>query len=234
MKTPATRRHQRGMSLVELMVGVTIGLIVVAGAALAVSSQLSDNRRMLVETQLQQDLRASSDIVAHELRRAGALRDFRAVQGVWRSGMEQPTLFNDVAAWLDAGTAGLVIYQYQPTTGADTITGFVLEDGVLKQYLLGAEGAPTPQALTDGDVMEVTAFSVTVNQRPDSQLPCPKLCTGGGTACWPNVGVRELQVSITARAKRYPEVQRTMFSKVRLRNDFVQFADSGGNQICPQ
>jgi type IV pilus assembly protein PilW len=221
------------MSLVELMVGVTIGLIVVAGAALAVSGQLTDNRRMLVETQLQQDLRASSDIIAHELRRAGALRDLGAVEGLWRPDMDPASQFNRLANALSLRSSGGVIYRYQASTGFDVPKGFVLENGIIKQYLPGVNGSPTPQALTDGDVMVVTAFSVTANSRPASQLPCPNLCPGGGTACWPTVQVRELLVSISARAKNFPEVQRSMVSQVRVRNDFVRFTSPGSNEICP-
>lgn len=55
--------RQRGLSLVELMVGITVGLFVVAAAATLVANQLSDNRRLLLETQVQQDLRATMDII---------------------------------------------------------------------------------------------------------------------------------------------------------------------------
>ncbi len=47
-----TLRSQRGLSLVELMVGITDGLFVVAAAATLVANQLSDNRRLLLETQV--------------------------------------------------------------------------------------------------------------------------------------------------------------------------------------
>ena len=67
----SARGRMRGLSLVELMVGVAVGLFVVAAAALMASGQLSDNRRLLLETQLQQDLRATVDIVTRELRRTG-------------------------------------------------------------------------------------------------------------------------------------------------------------------
>jgi len=74
MRLHPIRRHrsaQQGLSLVELMVGITIGLFVVAAASLVVSNQLFDNRRLLLETQLQQDLRATMDIITRQLRRAG-------------------------------------------------------------------------------------------------------------------------------------------------------------------
>ncbi|MBL0296208.1 MAG: hypothetical protein IPQ21_03185 [Betaproteobacteria bacterium] len=53
------------------MVGITVGLFIVAAAAMLVTTQLGDNRRLLLETQVQQDLRATADIITRELRRAG-------------------------------------------------------------------------------------------------------------------------------------------------------------------
>ena len=58
---PSARAAQRGLSIVEMMVGIAVGLIVVAAATLMVAGQLADNRRLLLETQVQQDLRASAD-----------------------------------------------------------------------------------------------------------------------------------------------------------------------------
>ncbi|WP_077036052.1 PilW family protein [Pelomonas sp. KK5] len=65
------RSRQSGLSLVELMVGITIGLIVVAAASLMMSNQVAENSRLLAETQLQQDLRAAADLMLRDIRRAG-------------------------------------------------------------------------------------------------------------------------------------------------------------------
>ena len=59
------------MSIIELMIGITIGLFILAGATLVVTGQLSEGRRLLTDTQIQQDLRAASDIIARDVRRAG-------------------------------------------------------------------------------------------------------------------------------------------------------------------
>ena len=72
------RRHpqaQRGLSIIELMVGVAVGLFVVGGAAKLFVDNLSNNRRMLVETRINQDLRAATDLIARDLRRAGYWRN---------------------------------------------------------------------------------------------------------------------------------------------------------------
>ena len=63
------------MSLIELMVGVAVGLFVAGGAAKLFVDNLSNNRRMLVETRINQDLRAATDLIARDLRRAGYWRN---------------------------------------------------------------------------------------------------------------------------------------------------------------
>ena len=61
----------RGLSIVELMIGVTISLFILAGATLVLTSQMGDNRRLLLEAQMQQDLRTAADMISRDIRRAG-------------------------------------------------------------------------------------------------------------------------------------------------------------------
>jgi type IV pilus assembly protein PilW len=68
---PARRAAQRGLSIVELMVGITIALFILAGATLVLTTQLDSNRRLLLEAQLQQDLRTTADMISRDVRRAG-------------------------------------------------------------------------------------------------------------------------------------------------------------------
>ena len=69
------RRFQRGLTLVELMVGSALGLIVVAAALLALTHHLRESRSLLLETRLMQDLRTATELVAHNLRRAGPVSE---------------------------------------------------------------------------------------------------------------------------------------------------------------
>jgi type IV pilus assembly protein PilW len=81
MLTPnaACRRSgQRGLSIVELLVGIAVGLFVVGGAIKLMVDNLTNNRRMLVETRVNQDLRAAADLIARDLRRAGYWQDAQA------------------------------------------------------------------------------------------------------------------------------------------------------------
>jgi len=221
------RRPQRGLTLVELMVGITVGLFVVAAAVMLVTTQLNDNRRLLLETQVNQDLRAAAEIVTRELRRAGHRLD--AAASVWtESGgfsPHNPFMLVDVSA-------AAVHFSYHRDTGAAGPLGFRREGGVLRTRLGGLW-----QDLTDGNTLRITEFTVTPRFGPDVRLPCPRLCADGSTDCWPTLTVRELVVDIAGHAVADASVARRVRSVVRLRNDWVRFNLGGSpgapGPVCP-
>ena len=238
------RRLQSGLSLVELMVGVTIGLMVVAAATVLMTGQLSENRRLLLETQLQQDLRAAADIIARDLRRAGTLNQGTALGTIWYPGASGAIL-NPMSGSLAVGT-DRVDFNYDPGPGISGPFGFRLNSstGVLETRLSGSGW----QDLTDGNVMRVTSFTITPEPPvlagqvlpppalPPVEIPCPYLCASGDTTCWPRVQVRDLVFNITAVARRDPSVQRSVGGRVRLRNEWIEFRPppaAGWVGICP-
>ncbi|MDP1534074.1 MAG: prepilin-type N-terminal cleavage/methylation domain-containing protein [Rubrivivax sp.] len=225
--SPALR--QRGLSLVEMMVGVAVGLFVVAAAAMLVATQLSDNRRLLLETQVQQDLRASLDIVTRELRRAGALTAEVAQVGLASGGAGGQTNAFGAVTPTDAN-ASETGFSYMRMAGEEGPYGFKLEGGAIKTRLGGAGW----QELTDPNTLRITEFTVTAQNAAPIQLPCPRLCADGGTGCWPTVVVREFVVQVTGQAVGDAAVRRSLRSTVRLRNDWVRFNDAA-NPIaaCP-
>lgn len=220
------RRSQSGLSIVELLVGVAVGLFVVAGAAMLVGSQLSDNRRLLLETQLQQDLRSSADIITRELRRAGYWS--LSENGVWTPSAEpQPNPF--AAVTMPAATE--VNYTYRRGPGQEGPYGFKLENGSIKT-LLAAGGW---QDLTDSRTLRITALNIAPNNSAPIVLPCPKDCPGPGGPqdCWPRLVVRSFTVTLTGQAVHDAAIQRTLQTTVRLRNDQVRFDPVTPTQYCP-
>jgi type IV pilus assembly protein PilW len=224
-RNPATQSAvQRGMSLVELMVGVAVGLLIVAGSTTVVATQLADSRRLVVEAQIQQDLRSSSDVIVRELRRAGGWD--RAFQGVWApnaamavnpyDAVTLPSSSEVTIAWAGANTLGFRLR---------TSTAGVLE-------LKDANGSW--QALTDAATLNVTTFTVAMATLSSTPMACPANCPGGGQACWPTVQVRALQMQITGRAVSDASVVRSIFSSVRMRNDrIVNNYLPGSTTLCP-
>jgi prepilin-type N-terminal cleavage/methylation domain-containing protein len=235
-------QRQQGLSLVEMMVGIAVGLVVVAAATLMVTTQLGDNRRMLLETQLQQDLRATADIVARDLWRAGALRfpEFT----VWNTDGATVALNPMAPVTPASGAAAAVDYNYQrgPVTGP---YGFELLNGVVRTRL----AAGGWQELTDRNVLTGDEFTITADPSAPIRLPCPNACTLPAPAgqpddyCWPTTTVRNLTVRISGVAISDPALRRTIESQVRVRNDAVRFnqpnpdpalaADPTANVVCP-
>ena len=229
-------RAQRGMTLVELMVGITVGLFVVAAAATLMSAQLVDNRKLRLETQLQQDLRATMDIISRQIRRSGSQSDSLAQGGMSQAG-GGGTLYNtfsDVA--LVGNSPSDVQFSFYRNAGDLGPYEYKLQGSVIK-YIVGgaglnAIGVLLPSDLTDSNVIQVDTFTVTPNIVSTGVLPCPNLCPGGNTSCWPTFAVRNYTITITAHATNDPTIRRTITSEVRLRNDWVKFANPAG-PVCP-
>ncbi len=223
--TPS-RCTQRGLSLVEMMVGVTIGLFVVAAATVLVVAQLGENRRLLLETQVQQDLRGTADIVTRDLRRAGY--NVNSLNNIWLADQpNQPPLENSWAL-LDLSDPSAPDYRY--TRVSEQAFELSLDAGTIFRKI----GLGTRQPLTDRNTLEVTAFSVA--EAPGAlmarTLACANLCPDGSQDCWPRFSVRDLLITIEGRAVSDAAVARRLQSRVRLRNDAVKFNAAGG-RVCP-
>jgi len=206
------KRLQQGLSLVELMVGLALGLMIVATASVLMDHQLHDSRRLQLETQLDQDLRAAADLIARELRRAGytqhAARGANpyAEVGTGRQGIEH-------------ARASFIAGEDDGRLDPADRSGAKLENGTLRLKL----GDAGWQAITDADVVKVSRFSVSVHTRT---VPLADYCTApcppaAGSACPPVQEVREAQLALEGHAVQDPRVQRSLQATVRLRNDRI-------------
>ena len=214
------RAGQHGLSLVELMVGVAIGLFVVAGATMLVSNQLGDNRRLLLETQIQQDLRAAADIIVRDVRRSGYWG--AAQTGVWHAGAV--AVSTNPYLTLSPAASGVPVSEVNFDYSRDVLendavdateqAGFKLEDGAIKMRVGG-----NWQPLTDARTLRITRFEVRLTTQPIT-LSCLKDC-GVALNCPPTQSLRELAVLIDGQAANDANVRRSLRSNVRLRNDII-------------
>ena len=238
LPNPGTRRHQSGISIVELMVGIAVGLMVAAAAMFLMSSQLVENRRLVTETQLQQDLRAATDIMSRELRRAGSDTEVLILKTIWFQGT--PVVLRNASAEGTVAATEQVTYDYNPGSAGGPY-GYQKVGTMLRANLAGSSGW---QDLTDANIMNVTGFTPQITAEPTSAavvLPCPNLCPGPGgpTDCWPRFDVRRANLAVTAESKRDNSVQRAISSSVRIRNDRILYGNSitlpsgPTPQLCP-
>ena len=235
------RRSAAGLSIVELMVGITISMFILAGATLVLTTQLDNNRRLLLEAQLQQDLRTAADMISRDVRRAGYWG--KAYCNVWPAALDlancpAPNPYNTMTpenAPAPGGTGQLV---YDRSTDAEGGADFNRDDGALdgvanrpreRVGFRWNEGAGTIeymvgdgnwQALTDPAVLRITQFNMALNRRV-LPVPCAAAgCQALGPACGGPVSVqsRDLTFTIVAQAVHDGAVQRSLRENVRLRN----------------
>lgn len=213
-------RRQRGLSMVELLVGVAIGLFIAATGATLLAGNLRESRSLLIETRLMQDLRTAADIVARDLRRAGYWG--AADAGVWSAGASG-VVANPYVALAPGGAASdAVTFRYSRDAAENHVVdgneqfGFRLRNGAIELQL----GAGNWQALTDPATLTVTQFAVTPLAETVSLAgACASTCPPGSSTCPPRQLVRSLDVAIAGRATADAQVTRSVRSSVRLRND---------------
>jgi prepilin peptidase dependent protein B len=226
----ALASRQRGLSVIELLVGVAIGMFIVGGAIKLFVDVLGNNRRLLVEARVNQDLRAAADIVARDLRRSG----------YWRNSMSGVPVAAATPASNPYGNvtfaATSVDYAYDKDGNASVSvaeqTGFRLTGSVIEMQLGGSW-----QAITDSQSVQVTNFSITnsataiqwydLAQHCEciSRLTCTLaniLALAPGHANRPQVGLRWADIVIEGRATTDSRVTRRLEESVRLRNDLVR------------
>jgi prepilin peptidase dependent protein B len=219
LNQPPLRRVVRGLSLVELLVGVVIGLFIVGGAAYFTVNFNNENRRLLLEARLTQDMRAAMDIVTRDVRRAGYWQS--AASGVSIYLASPPTVTYSSTGFgtitpASGVTASNVSYAYDKSASAAATAGdqfgFALSANVLTTTI-GTSGA---QPLTDINTTRVSAFDVTTSQAQENIS-----CSSGAT---PSVYIRSVTIKMTASSAIDPSIVRTLSNQVRIRNDLTSGA----------
>jgi len=223
MKPKATSRagQQAGVSLVELLIGITIGLFIVGASVTALLLHLRESRSLIAQSRLMQDLRATSDLMARDLRRVGYWG--AADHGVWqREGTAGPPGYNPYTAMTTS--ASTVAFRYSRDTVENDLVddnkqfGYRLRNGVLELQL----GTSPWQAMTDITTMRVTRFDITPTEQLRSLSgSCTAPCSASDTSCPPQLHVRSLMLTLTAQGIGESTVERSVRTRVRLRNDAV-------------
>lgn len=238
MKTTFLLRHQRGLSIVELLVGVAIGLFILTGALKLFSDYINNNRRLTLETRVNQDLRAAVDLISRDLRRAGFWGN--SISGVVTTNSQPVAATSPYSAVSPIGTASAPsttsIYSYSQDIENNTLDdnenfGFRLNSGVL-QYQKSKDNW---QAITDSNTLIVTVFTIT----PAPVLSCIRLdqyCTNSSATCatcaldtngcptttcntCPFIKVRSYEIALQGTSTTDASVMRGVQETVRVRND---------------
>ncbi len=212
--------HQRGLTMVELLIGMAVGLFIVAAATSLMTANLRENRNLLIESRLMQDLRSAADMITRDLRRAGY---WAAANAGVRSDGGGAVLANPYVAVTPVNaSADNVSFRFsRDATENNTVDSneqfaFRLRNGAIELQL----GAGNWQALTDAATLTVTEFSVSPTVEEISLAGfCATPCPAGSSTCPPRQQVRSLAVVVSGRATGDARLTRSVRSQVRLRND---------------
>lgn len=240
-RPPSVAGRNAGFSLVELMVGLVVGLIV-AGSALAFTvvtiRSYGENIR---STRLTSDLNDAMNLVVGEMRRAGY--DSVSVGRLFTD--DVPSSFSTVAV-----NGSCLSYSYDRGVGSpgdaaaaselrairlDAGTGTLQMDATSSSAGCGATGNWVD--LTDPRVVQITAFTPTLTEVPfctvvDQRPVDPANPAGAQEYDRVEGDIREIGLTLTGVLRADPSLSRTIENTTRVRADrivYVIAASSG----CP-
>ncbi len=211
---------QRGFTLIEMLVGLALGLFIAANGIFIYSSVLKSYYDLLAVNRLDQQLRTAMNSMIVDIRRAGysanAISNLKAGANT--------NLFMASATNLSTPTSNCILFSYDsnssgtlPALNAATLDkrfGYRLSGTTLQSR------APTDSAfsctsgtwndLTDRNLIRITNLSFTVT---------PTVITLNGTN---TLTIRNIAISMTGNLTQDTPITRTISGTVKVRNDRYQ------------
>jgi len=229
----------RGFSLVELLIGTTIGLWLLLGAMQMIGHHFASYRAQVRELRLNQELRAAADVMARDLKRAGHWDKALATLTVGATLADNP--YAEVSLE-DTTPSSTIEYAYDRTTPTlPNAFGFrrrVSSDGSGSLQMKNAAGGWQP--LTDPAVVNITRMAITPVLRSIplwTSCPC-RFRPVRTPACEdialqqlaeaPRVWIRQFDIEIAGRAVGDEVLERVVREHVRLGNGATNHLDG-----CP-
>ncbi|WP_027159915.1 PilW family protein [Methylobacter luteus] len=126
-----TRKQQTGLSLIELMIGLLVGLVIIAGGLSVFVTSVRGQADNIKLSRLNQDMRAMMDIMVRDIRRAGFVTSDPAANLI--SLQDNP--FFGATTELAIYDSTCIVYAYNrdndspPTVADNERLGFRLNDG---------------------------------------------------------------------------------------------------------
>ena len=206
------RRTERGVSLIETLIAMALGLLVLAGTLQLVNHLVQGNMTTVQVIRLEQDTRTVLDIIIQDLRRAGsfpeAARDLGDASRFLQTQPPAPLIDGDAIQFDKAGSA--LTYAYRESDGKLTQAKFSL-DAKAGTVLMHTGTASAPETITDPNVMTVTALSF-----------LPTLATSRAGPL--EASQVTMEVRIKTRLKSDPSIERQLSDRVVLRNPILETA----------
>ncbi|MCO6413431.1 MAG: prepilin-type N-terminal cleavage/methylation domain-containing protein [Thiogranum sp.] len=229
--------RQRGITLIELMIATTIALFALSVVLTVYSTTARHSTLHLQRTHLHQQLHATLHLIAGDVRRSGYWQFDPRTQSPGDNPFQNAV--NDVrhAAYPGEAADSCILFAYDldrdglvgvgQCKGASCAQGedednveqfgFRLRDGAIQSRYGGTELSCNSgywQAVTDPEI-EITRFRFTRHIDCDNLAAQEQACSD--TA--PRLMRRAVELQMSGRQRRHPDVRLDISTWVRLRND---------------
>ena len=217
------KKTPHGISLVEVMIGLSVGIILTFGVIVFYSNISKVSNKTLRTVRLEHELQTAMAMMKNDIRRAGYTANAASLVG---TGTMNPFMISG-SSDIQVPNAGCILLTYDlnkdgllptlNTAGSDERFGYRLSNQTIQIRPSSDQSfscnAGTWENLTNPNIMSITnlAFTLTENvEALDSSNPPP---TGA------SITIRQVSIIITGQLVSDPSVSRTISSQVRVRND---------------
>jgi type IV pilus assembly protein PilW len=166
LKSPSSMRAgMRGLSLIELMIALVIGLIVSGAAVALVVSIMKANAETIRATRLTQELRTTTEIISREMRRAKSVEDPVANVGLASANMLKNC--DDMTPATAGTTAACATFGYDCKAKSDgtfdsgTFKAIGLANGKVK---LASSSSAVPSCPTGGAGTQLSSDLINISE----------------------------------------------------------------------
>lgn len=221
---------QRGWTLVDLMVGMAVGLFLCAVAATLMLSQWREHRHLLAETLLQQELRNAIALMRHEVHRSGADPAAHELMPERGRSPSRPAeaprlqLLLGGAPIPDEGAGDGLRLAYVRSEAGEARRhierGFRLH-GTQLQYLLEHSWQPW----SDSNTVRFIRMEVRL-AGSEGSLPAPCPCSGSPRetrSCDTRLQAQTLHVLLVGQSRLDPHTVRSINSSIHVRNQRLEW-----------
>lgn len=218
------RCKQNGVTLIELMIGLLVGTILIAGIAVFYSNNSKINSQLLYTIRLEYEMNTAMALMKKDIRRAGYTSAATALLGTGNVNPFMVTNVSDIS--VPASNCILLTYDLNKngvlpalgTAGSDDRFGYRLNNQVIQiRPASDAEfacDAANWDNLTNPRILQVTNLAFVLTE--DTVPLDPADPTGQ------SITIRDVTIDMTARLTGDNTIQRTISSHVRVRNDKYQ------------
>jgi prepilin peptidase dependent protein B len=230
MKPSVCKRfpNSRGLTLVELLVSLAIGLLVLTAVLSFNINSLRTNRATLQNSRLNQELNGAMEMMVRDIRRAGYWGLSHSAIGNASIYTANPFIsdLGGTNGGINTSTAGCILFRYDRDDDGSLAdpsserAGFRLSGGAVQMMTTASSTAHTCtggtwESITDNKLSEVTGLTFVKTHT--------SFTASSGVVC-----TREIAITLTGRLVSDTSISQSLSQVVRVRADWY-----GSGTTCP-